>query len=236
MRLENRVAVIAGATGGLGKVVAREFAKEGAHLALLGRNLESLDAAAKEAGLAEDRYLPVAVDLTDGKATSSAADKTMARFGRVDILLNLVGGYVGGRTIVDSDPQELDEMVRQHVWTTFHLAQAFVPHLTANGWGRIIVVSQPSASTPPGKNAPYAVGKAGEEVLALSLAQELRDTGVTSNVVVVNHIDEKHEKFDKPSSKNASWSTPEEIALTILVLCSEDSNEVNGARMPLYVR
>ena len=136
MRLENRVAVVAGATGALGKVAAREFAKEGAHLVLLGRSLESLETVAREAGLSEDRYLPITADVTDGKATRSAADKTMARFGRVDILLNLVGGYVDGRTVVESDPQELEEMVRQHVWTTFHLAQAFVPHLTANGWGR----------------------------------------------------------------------------------------------------
>ena len=236
MRLENRVAVVAGATGALGKVAAREFAKEGAHLVLLGRSLESLETVAREAGLSEDRYLPITADVTDGKATRSAADKTMARFGRVDILLNLVGGYVDGRTVVESDPQELEEMVRQHVWTTFHLAQAFVPHLTANGWGRLVVVSQPSAFTPPGKNAPYAVGKAGEEVLVLSLARELQDTGVTSNIVLVNHIDEDHEKFAKPSSKNASWSTPEEIALTILVLCSDESSEVNGARLPLYVR
>ena len=84
MRLENRVAVVAGATGALGKVAAREFAKEGAHLVLLGRSLESLETVAREAGLSEDRYLPITADVTDGKATRSAADKTMARFGRVE--------------------------------------------------------------------------------------------------------------------------------------------------------
>ena len=83
-------------------------------------------------------------------------------------------------------------MIQQHVWTTFNLAQAFVPHLVANGWGRFLVISSPRALEPRGSSAAYAIGKAGEEILTLSLAQELKGTGVTANVLLVRSIDVKH--------------------------------------------
>ena len=125
-------------------------------------------------------------------------------------------------------------MLRQHVWTTFYLAQAFVPHLTANGWGRFLVISSPRAFSPRGGNAAYVIGKAGEEVLTLSLAQELKDTGVTANVILVRSIDVEHRRDREPTPDNASWTTPEEIAAAIMYLCSDEARMVNGARIPLY--
>ena len=125
-------------------------------------------------------------------------------------------------------------MLQQHVWTTFYLAQAFVPHLVANRWGRFLVISSPRALSPRGNNAAYAIGKAGEEVLTLSLAQELKDTGVTANVILVRSIDVEHRRDRDPTSENASWTTPEEIASAVMYLCTDEARMVNGARIPLY--
>ena len=80
-------------------------------------------------------------------------------------------------------------MLRQHLWTTFHLAQLLVPHMSANGWGRLIVITSPSAGAPPANGLPYAVGKAAEETLMLTLAEELKGTGVTANIIRVRMID-----------------------------------------------
>ena len=100
--------------------------------------------------------------------------------------------------------------------------------------GRIVVVSSPLASNPPAKMGPYVVGKAAQEALMLTIAKEVAGSGVTANVVQVRTIDAKHERDQSPSSKNASWTTPEEITAAILYLCSEDGKVVNGARLPLY--
>ena len=94
-------------------------------------------------------------DLTDPEAVRAAAKDVIAKFGRADILLNLVGGFVGGKKVVELARDDLSDMLQQHVWTTFHLAQAFVPHLVANRWGRFLVISSPRALDPRGNNAAY---------------------------------------------------------------------------------
>jgi len=232
--LKDRVAIITGATGGLGTVVARQFAETGARLALLGRNSERLDQVFSNLGIGEDRFLLSTTDPTDPEAVESASRDVMAKFGRADILVNLVGGFIAGKKVVELPRNDLSNMIQQHVWTTFNLAQAFVPHLVANGWGRFLVISSPRALEPRGSSAAYAIGKAGEEILTLSLAQELKGTGVTANVILVRNIDVKHMRDQDPSPENAWWATPEEIAASIMYLCTDEAGMVNGARIPLY--
>ena len=232
--MKDRVAIITGAGGGLGKVVARQLAERGARLALMGRETEPLTQLVSELGLTDDRFLLSSSDLTQPESARAAATDVMTKFGRADILLNLVGGYVGGKKVVDLAQDDLSTMIQQHVWTTYNLAQAFVPLMVADGWGRFLVISSPRALDPRGNSAAYAVGKAGEEVLTLSLAQELKDTGVTANIILVRTIDVEHKRDRQPTPENASWTTPEEIAAAVMYLCSDEARMVNGARIPLY--
>jgi NAD(P)-dependent dehydrogenase (short-subunit alcohol dehydrogenase family) len=234
MGLENRVAVITGATGGLGRVVARVLAERGVRLALFSTNAEHLEALARELDLAEARYLTRALDFTVPGAAQAAVESVLEKFHRVDILLHLVGGWAGGKPVVELDTGDVAKMLDQHLWTTIYLAQAFVPHFVANQWGRVIVITSPTASRPAAERAPYAVGKAAQEALMMTLAQELKDTGVTANALVVSTIDVKHERERGRAAHTASWTEPEEIAAAILYLTSEDARVVNGARIPLY--
>ncbi len=234
MGIEHRVVVITGATGGLGRVAAQRFAEQGTRLALFSANAEKLNALAHELHLPVERWLADALDLRDPTAARAAASTVIEKFGRVDILLHLVGGWTGGKPVIEVEANETADMLNQHLWTTFHLAQAFLPHLIANHWGRVIVVSSPLATRPAENSAPYAVAKAAQEALILTLSQELRDSGVTANVLQVRMIDTQHERDRARTAKNASWTTPEEIAATMLYLCSDEAHVVNGARIPLY--
>lgn len=234
MSMENRVAVITGATGGLGRVVAKILAAQGARLALISTNREKLEELAQELQLRGEQWMSYAVDLGDQRAVNNAAQAVLEKFGRVDGLLHFVGGWAGGKSVVDVEVEDVTEMLHQHLWTTLYLSQAFVPSLLANGWGRIIAISSLTATRPAAQRAPYAIGKAAQEALVLTLAQELEGTNVTANVLVVNTIDVNHERERAPSPKNATWVTPEEITSAILYLCSDDARMVNGARIPLY--
>lgn len=234
MSFEQRVAVITGATGGLGRVVASTWASEGARLALIGTHLDRLTSLAQEIATPADRVLTVEADLTSAEAARTAAQAVIQRFGRVDMVLHFVGGWAGGKSVVDVEAAVLEDMVNQHLWSTFHTLQAFVPALIANGWGRIVVISSPSAQMPPAKGLPYSVGKAAQEALIATLAEELKGTGVTANALRVKSIDVRHERDQAPSAKNASWTTPEEIAATLRHLCSDEAGTINGARLPLY--
>jgi NAD(P)-dependent dehydrogenase (short-subunit alcohol dehydrogenase family) len=233
MTLSERVAVITGATGGLGRVAAAELGRAGVRLALVSTNQSKLDALASELGLDRNRIVTHAADLRRPEAVGQALQAALAKFGRVDILLHLVGGWAGGKTLAESDPQELDDMLAQHATTTHHLIRAFAPHFQANRWGRVIVISSPVAGQPAAKSAIYAAAKAAEEALVIGLAQEVKGSGVTANVLRVRAIDVEHQRLKQPSKENASWTTPEEITAAILYLCCDEAGMVNGARIPM---
>ncbi|HEX5826941.1 MAG TPA: SDR family oxidoreductase [Candidatus Limnocylindrales bacterium] len=233
MGAEPRVVLVTGATGPLGRVVVRRFAADGARLALVGRDRAKLDALAADAGLADDAWLPVVGELTDAEAAARVAAATEARFGRIDVLLHLVGGWVGGTAVADLDPDEVRSMLDQHVWTTLHVAQAVVPGMVTRGFGRVLAVSSPFASNPTGKGASYAIAKAGQEALVRSLARETSGSGVTANLVIVRTIDAKHERETAPTPKNAGHTTPEEIADVFAFLASPAAAAITGARIPL---
>jgi NAD(P)-dependent dehydrogenase (short-subunit alcohol dehydrogenase family) len=234
MNLKGRVVVITGATGGLGRVVARTFAEQGASLALLSSDPSKLDALMQELALAPEQHMVHGADLRKADAVQEAAQAVVARFGAIHILLHLVGGWVGGKTIVESQADDLASMLDQHVWTTFHLLQAFVPHLSASGWGRVMVVSSPVATRPSAKSGAYAIAKAAEEAMLLTLSEEVKAKGVTANILQVKAIDVEHQRETTPTPANASWTTPEEITSAMLYLCSEAAGMVNGTRLPLF--
>jgi NAD(P)-dependent dehydrogenase (short-subunit alcohol dehydrogenase family) len=125
-------------------------------------------------------------------------------------------------------------MLDQHLWTTLHLAQAAIPAMVERGWGRVLAVSPPVASEPPAKMAPYAIGKAAQEVLLRTLAREVAGAGVTVNLVIVKAIDEQDQRGTDP--KKASWTGPDEITAVFRFLASDEAATVNGARIPLHNR
>jgi NAD(P)-dependent dehydrogenase (short-subunit alcohol dehydrogenase family) len=222
--LDGRVFVITGATGATGKTAGTVFAEKGASLVLVGTDQGKLDALAPELNLPAARLLAVTADLRNGPAVQRVAEAVSAKFGRVDALIHLVGGFIGGKQISESTAEDLESMLNQHAWTTFNLLQAFCPRLAANKWGRILVVSASSVAHPNGKSGPYVAAKAAQEALILTAAAELKDSGVTANILQVKAIDVKGD---------GKGSSPADIVACMLNLCSDESAKVNGERIPV---
>jgi 3-oxoacyl-[acyl-carrier protein] reductase len=221
----NRTVVITGATGGLGSKVAQAFAARGHSLVLLDHNQDKLDILCADLNLPEDRLFASVIDLQDGEAVRSTAQAVSLKFGGAHALIHLVGGWTGGKTLVEASADELEAMLGQHVWTTFHLFQAFVPQLSKNGWGRVLIVSKSTVTNPPGKEGIYAAAKAAQENLVLNLSAELKEDGVTANIIQVRAID---------VHATRKGTTPEEIVAAMLYLFSDEASKVSGARIPLY--
>ena len=221
----NKTIVITGATGALGNLVARTFAGMGHNLALLDKDAEKLDALARDLNLPSERLFAQTVDLLDGQAVRDSAGAVSAKFGNVHALIHLVGGWTGGKTLAEADASELDSMLNQHVWTTFHLFQSFSALLAASGWGRVMVVSKSSVPVPPGREGIYAAAKAAQENLVLTLAAELKANGVTANILQVKSID---------TSNKGTGATPDVIVAAMQYLFSEQAGKVTGTRLPLY--
>jgi NAD(P)-dependent dehydrogenase (short-subunit alcohol dehydrogenase family) len=220
-----KIIVITGATGGLGRKAAEAFAGRGHSLILLDHNQDRLDALTRDLNLPPERLFASVVDLRDGEAVRATAEAVAKKFGGVHALIHLVGGWVGGKTLVEADAKDLDFMLDQHVWTTFHLFQNFTPQFVKNGWGRVIIVSPSTVSNPPAERGPYTAAKAAQENLVLTLAAELKENGVTANIIQVRAIDEE---------RKGTGTTPEEIVAAMLYLFSDEASKVNGARIPLY--
>ena len=221
----NRTVLITGATGGLGKKTSQAFAAQGHSLILLDHNQDRLDELTNSLNLPPERFFASVVDLRDGEAVRATAEAVAAKFGGVHALVHLVGGWVGGKMLVEGDARDLDFMLGQHVWTTFHLFQAFTPQMVKHGWGRVMIVSASTVPNPPGKTGIYTAAKAAQENLVLTLAAELKENGVTANIIQVRAIDVE---------KTGKGTTPEEIVAAMLYLFSEEAAKVNGARIPLY--
>jgi NAD(P)-dependent dehydrogenase (short-subunit alcohol dehydrogenase family) len=220
-----RTVLITGATGGLGRQTAQRFAAQGHSLVLLDHNQDKLDGLRRDLNLPAERLFASAVDLRDGEAVRATADMAAAKFGGVHALIHLVGGWTGGKTLVEGEAKDLDFMLGQHVWTTFHLFQAFTPQMAKHGWGRVITVSPSTVSHPPARRGPYTAAKAAQENLVLTLAAEGKESGITANIIQVYAIDE---------TDTGKGTTPHEIVAAMLYLFSEEAAKVNGARIPLY--
>ncbi len=221
----SRTVVITGATGALGNLTAKTFAERGHNLVLLGKDQSKLDALARDVDLPAERLYTQAIDLLNGKAVHASAEAVLSKFGGVHALIHLVGGWTGGKTIPESSADDFQTMLDQHVWTTFHLLQAFTPQIAKSKWGRIVIVSKPETIHPSAKTALYTAAKSAQESLVLTLAEEYKESGLTANVIHVRSID----------TKNAGKGTsPAEIVSTMEYLFSEAAGKVNGTRIPLY--
>ena len=228
-----RVVVITGATGVLGRTAARGFAEAGDRLGLVATDRGRLAAVANEIGIADERWMGEVADLREAAAVSRAMASIERRFGRIDVVLHLVGGFVPGAPIAELDPANLEFMLGQHVWSTLHVARAVVPGMVERGWGRILAVTSFTTMSTPARAGIYATTKGAQETLLKVLAKEVGGSGVTVNVVAVRQIDTEHAREREPSPKNAAWTTPEEIVATFRYLASDAAAAVNGARIPL---
>jgi 3-oxoacyl-[acyl-carrier protein] reductase len=220
-----RVVVITGATGALGSKTAHVFAAQGYSLALLDHNQSRLDSLVRDLNLPDERLFASVVDLRDGAAVHSTAEAITVKFGRIDALIHLVGGWVGGKTLPEASAEDMEFMLAQHVWTTFHLFREFAPKLISNSWGRVMIVSASTVPNPPGKAGAYTAAKAAQENLVLTLAAELKQSGVTANIIQVKAIDIENK---------GTGTTPDEIVAAMNYLFSDEARKVNGARIPLY--
>lgn len=225
--------LVTGATGPAGRAVARRFAADGHCVALNGSDAGRLDSVISELGLPLERAVAVPGDLTDPGTARSVVAAAGAAFGRVDVLVHLVGGWTGGTAVVDLDHAEVRSMLDQHLWTTLNTLQAVLPGMTSRGFGRLVAVSSPLAAVPGPRGAGYAMAKAAEEVLLRSVARETAASGVTANILVIRTLDDGRARAAQPTARTAGWTTPEELADAIAWLASPAAAAVNGQRIPL---
>jgi NAD(P)-dependent dehydrogenase (short-subunit alcohol dehydrogenase family) len=231
--LDGKIVAIAGAGGGLGPTVAGRLAGAGATLALTDVDQGRLDAVAEGLGLPEDRLDVRVVDLLSDDAARDWAAALTERFGKVDALLHLVGGWKGGEPLATAPLADYEWLHDLLVRTVQHASRAFHDALAHDG-GRFVLVSSTQARAPSGTNAAYGAAKAAAEAWTLALADSLAESGATANIVVVNAILTPQMREENPDKPFKTFTSTDDIAEAIAYLLSDAAAKMNGARVELH--
>jgi len=229
--MTGRVIAITGAFGVLGQAVARAAAAQGARLALIDF---AKDAPAGLPSGADVLALP-GVDLTDAVQAGAAMDAAADRFGGIDALLNIAGGFTW-ETLQDGSIASWAAMHRLNVLTAANACRSAIPHLKRSGAGRIVNVGSSAALKAAMGMGAYAAAKAGVHSLTQALAEELKGDDITVNAVLPSILDTPVNRAEMPAADFATWVAPDDLAAVMLFLASEASRAVTGALLPVTGR
>jgi len=230
----DKVVLVAGGTGGLGRSVSLAFLDEGAKVVVTYRKEVEFAAlksrAAANATALEGRL----VDVTDELAAAEFANNVVSRHGRLDAVVNTIGGYAGGIKLWDLKTEILDSMLSLNLRSGYALAKAVLPTMLKQRHGSIVNVAAKAAFDHGAGAAAYAASKAAAVALMDSLAADTIGTGIRVNSILPSIIDTAANRHAMPDADFASWPKPEDIARVILFLCSDAAKTIHGASIPVY--
>ena len=237
MNFHDKIVLVTGGTGGLGREVTMAFLEAGATIVVtyqVAEEFAAVVAAAQRIGAAPPTG--VSVDVTDAQAVEKFIAETVAKHGRLDILVNTVGGYAGGTNLWEVDPRTYDKMLQLNLKAGFVLARAVVPQMIKQNRGWIVNIASKAAFDHAAGGALYAASKAAALALMDSLAADVKPFNINVNTVVPSIIDTAANRKAMPGADFSKWPKPEEIARVILFLCSEEARVIHGAAIPVYGR
>jgi NAD(P)-dependent dehydrogenase (short-subunit alcohol dehydrogenase family) len=229
-QFKGRSVLVAGGTGGLGRAVSLAFLGEGATVYLTYRSENEFSALRSAAGEWAELLHGFPADVTSEKETG----ELLKAIGRLDILVNAVGAYAGGRTLWETGLDTFQRMLSLNVQSGFVLARSAVPVMLRQRSGVIVNISSRSAVDHAAGASAYAASKAAALAMMDSLAADLKGSGVRVNTVLPSIIDTEANRRAMPDADHAKWPKPEEIARVILFLSSEDAKLIHGAAVPVY--
>ena len=239
MNNQNKVVLIAGGTGGLGRAVSLAFVEQDARVIVTFQRPGDLDELKKAASVklveAQGASLDgFNVDVTDEAAVAKLVDGIVERYGRLDCLVNAVGAYAGGIKLWEMETKVFEQQLALNLRAGFVLARAAARIMVKQGRGAIVNVASKAAVDHAAGATAYAASKAAAVAMIDSLAADLKGTGVRANSILPSIIDTPANRKAMPKADFAKWPKPEEIARVILFLCSDDAHLIQGASVPVY--
>jgi len=230
--VRDRVVLVTGATGNLGRVTVARFLKEGARVAAVYRSEDRMrnleEAVGKVPNLKSFKS-----DVENAESVDAMVKEVLKEYGRIDILLNIVGGWAGGKNVGETTPEEWDDMISLNLRSAFLCSRAVLPGMAERNYGRIVSVAAKHATEKgrPAGNLAYAVSKGGVITLTRGIADEYGKYDINANCVMPSSITDPK----APAGTDQSRRVPaEQIAEVILFLASESSRPVSGAAVPVY--
>jgi NAD(P)-dependent dehydrogenase (short-subunit alcohol dehydrogenase family) len=229
-----QVVMVTGGTGNLGGPVARAFAAAGAKVIIVDRD------AAKQRALfvdwvdSSDHWLAAPIDVmseADGMAT---VQRAVEHFGRLDVLVNTIGGYRAGKPTSEIDLATWDLMLNLNARSTLIMCKAALRPMLSQGSGKIINVAARAGLAGSANHAAYSASKAAVMRLTESMAAEVRDKGINVNCILPSTIDTADNRAAMPKADTSKWVQPESMAEVVLFLASNAARDIHGVLLPVY--
>ena len=230
MNQADQVVVVTGASGNLGRALVSAFSSRGAQIVLVDRRRDRLEAVY---GAEDARRLYVAADLMNADAVEAAAKSTVDRFGRVDALCNIAGGFRMGSPVHETPDADWSFLLDINARTVLHAARAFVPRMLAAGGGKIVNVGAFAAQKGAAGMGAYVASKSAVIRLTETMSAELREKNINVNCVLPTIVDTPENRKAMPAADPRKWVAPEDLANVIVFLTSDAARAIHGAAIPV---
>jgi NAD(P)-dependent dehydrogenase (short-subunit alcohol dehydrogenase family) len=243
--LTGRVALVTGASRGIGRAIAIALAEAGADIAVnYRRDTEAANETLAAIHALGRKAIAYSASVENWEEDVAMVDRIVADFGAVDILVNNAGIASRGKSVADTDPSEMERVVRVHAFGPHYLSKLVLPHMRGRGRGDIVMISSVATLFHGANGGPYNMGKAAMEALALTLAKEERSHGIRTNIVAPSlTVTEMGQRLSRATSGVADIheldarspfgrvSTPEDVAAVVTFLVSSANPYVNGQKV-----
>ncbi|HTZ96153.1 MAG TPA: SDR family NAD(P)-dependent oxidoreductase [Terriglobales bacterium] len=227
--LQNKVALVTGANGGLGTHVTATLLEAGATVAGVARNISQDD-------FRDSAFFAFPAEITNADVARKTVEAVVSQFGRIDVLAHLVGGFAGGKTVAQTDDAMFQSMLDLNLTSAFNILRVVIPGMRQAKSGRIIAIGSRAAEEPAATIAAYSASKAALVSLIRTVALENKDLPITANVILAGTMDTPGNRKAMPKADPSQWVQPASIASLIVWLASDAGKDVNGAAIPVYGR
>ena len=227
----NRVVMISGAAGNLGRATAQAFTDRGGSLILLDRAENRLQGIYTES---TDHLLLNSVDLTDPEAVDRAAEAALGRYDKIDVLVHTMGGFRYGTTVENTSVEDWDFMFNLNARSSFIICKAVLPQMISRGSGAIVLIGARPGIKGIAKGAAYSASKSAVLRLTESISVENKHVGIRINAILPGTIDTPQNREQNPEGNFEKWVTPEALARVVLFLTSDAASPIHGALIPAY--
>jgi NAD(P)-dependent dehydrogenase (short-subunit alcohol dehydrogenase family) len=227
--MPGKTALVTGADGGLGAHVTKALLTAGFTVVGLAPKIQQSD-------FDHPDFTALAASLDNLDAAKKAVDSILGRFGAIDVLAHLVGGFAGGSTVAGTDDATFQRMFDMNVNSAFHILRAVIPAMRKAGAGRIIAIGSRAAEDPGPSVGAYSASKAALVSLMRTVALENKDAGITANVILPGTMDTPANRKAMPGADTSTWVQPASVASLIVWLAGDAGKDVTGAAIPVYGR
>ena len=225
--LGGKIALVTGAKGGLGTLVTESFLAADAKVIGVSRSIQSAD-------FAHPEFFAMPAELSSGDAARKLTEDVVTRFGRIDVLVHVMGGFAGGTRVDETDDATVEKMLDLNYRAAFFITRAVLPQMQRQGSGRILAVASRQAVEPAAMVGAYSASKAALVSLIRTIALENKDRCISANTVLPGTMDTPGNRAGDPKADGSQWVHPSQVAAILVHLASDAAGQITGAAIPIY--